>query len=232
MNRFSVLYKKELNQILFSFTSFFSLIIFPIFISVWFFFVLQFFSGRMGADLSGFFGIIPSLFILIIPSLTTKSWADEKKYRTSELLLTMPFSERVIVLAKFGAVLTVVVIMLLLSMFVPLTLLPLGNFDAGVIISSFVGLFFYASAAASICLLVTCFVSGAFISWLLSAAILLILSGVAIGGSSIFSLLIFSSHMESFGSGLLSIDDMAYFLFLILFPLFLSGKIILIRRWS
>lgn len=231
MNRFFILYKKEFKQLFLSLISFFSLLFFPLSITVWTFYVLHFFDG-VKADLSGFFGLFPSLFILIIPLLAMKSWVDEKKYKTSELLFTMPFSENEIVLARYLSVISVITFMFILSMVVPITLIPLGSFDNGKIISSYAGLFLYAYASASICLLITCFVSGSLISWLLSAAVLLILSGGAIGGNSFFSFISFSSHMESFIRGLLSIGDIAYFIILIILPLFLSGRILYLRRWN
>ncbi len=231
MNRLLILYKKEIKQLFLSFVSFFSIILFPLFAVIWTFFIFHFFNSYK-ADLSGFFGFFPTLFILFIPILTMKSWFDDRKYKTDELLLTMPFSEKDIILSKYFSVLTIVLFMFLLSSVVPISLFSLGRFDKGKIVCSFIGLFLYASASVSISLFINCFVGGSLISWLFSAALLIIMSGSVIEKSSIFSLLSFSFHMESFSSGILSLSDTGYFLILIILPLYLSSRLLWIRRWN
>jgi len=230
-NGLSVLVKKEVKQIFFSFVSFFSFLVFPLFLSLWLFFISHFLYGRK-ADLSGYFGLFPTLFIILIPLLTMKSWVDDKKFRTDELLLTMPYTEFELVLAKYISVISTIIFMFILSIITPLSLIPFGNFDSGIILSSYIGLFLYACASVSICVLISCIVSGSIISWLLSATILIILSGSVINNNSLFSIILFSNHMESFSRGLINLSDIFFFLLIITFPLYLSSRIIIVRRFN
>jgi ABC-2 type transport system permease protein len=129
-------------------------VFFLVFTSVWFFYVQRFFV--MGsASLRPYFSGFPLAFILVIPVITMKSWAEERKTGSVELLLTMPFSEWDLALGKFLSSLGVFSFFLVLTIPVPLSLVPLGRFQAGVIVSEYIGALLLGSSALSLGLLLS-----------------------------------------------------------------------------
>ena len=87
------------------------------------------------ANVDGLFIIAPFVFLFLVPAITMKSFADEQKSGTIELLLTRPLSDIQIILAKYFAALTLVVFSLLPTIIYYLSIwqlgLPQGNIDSG-----------------------------------------------------------------------------------------------------
>ena len=106
------------------------------------------------ADLNAFFFLAPWIFLFLIPAITMKSFADEYNSGTIELLKTKPISSWMIVLGKFLAALLLVLSALVPTLTYVLTIFklgnPIGNFDIGSIIGSYIGLFFLASTYTAI----------------------------------------------------------------------------------
>jgi ABC-2 type transport system permease protein len=106
------------------------------------------------ADLQTFFNLTPWIMLFLIPALTMKSFADEQKTGTIELLLTMPFKDYQITLGKFFSALTLVVIALLPTIIYVYIINQYSLFenpvDFGVIYGSYFGLIFLVSAYISI----------------------------------------------------------------------------------
>jgi len=229
MTKIFVLYAKDLRQLFFSITGFLSVLLFPILLSSWMIFIVHI-SNSKQADLSSFFAMYSTMIILFIPVLTLKLWIEDNKYKTDELIKTLPFSEINIIVSRFSALLTIFSVIFAGTLLFPISFYSLGNFDMG---KSFTNLFaLYLSGAASIalCVFISTLVSGRIISWILSTGALLFLGSVSISGGFL-SFLTFSGHMESFSRGLFSLRDVFYFAAVIIFSLLLSSKIILLRRW-
>jgi len=106
------------------------------------------------ADLSSFFLIAPWILLFLIPSVTMRSFSDEKKQGTMELLLTKPLSNLEIVLGKyFGAVILIIIALLptLLYVYTVYQLgSPIGNLDVGSTMSSYFGLLFLVASYTAI----------------------------------------------------------------------------------
>src|SRR3954463_15586198 len=83
------------------------------------FFTQLFVRGQ--AELRGFFNLLPFLFSVLLPLLTMRSLAEEKKEGTLELLLTMPVNDWQLIVGKYLAVLGVIAVLLLVTLAVPLT---------------------------------------------------------------------------------------------------------------
>ena len=92
------------------------------------------------AEMSGFFFVSPYLFLLLIPAITMKMLAEEKRSGTIELLFTKPLSDFTIVFAKFLAGLTLVLLSLLPTLVYYVTIysiaVPVGNVDSGAVFGS------------------------------------------------------------------------------------------------
>lgn len=106
------------------------------------------------ADLSSFFQLAPWVLLFLIPAVTMRSFSDEKRMGTLELLLTKPISIKEIVLGKyFGAVALIILALLpTLLYIVAISELgnPQGNWDLGSTLGSYIGLFFLIFAYTSI----------------------------------------------------------------------------------
>ena len=97
------------------------------------------FFDRNQADLTPFFSFVPWVFLLLIPAVTMRLWADERRLGTIELLLTLPISRTQAVLGKFLAAWAFCAIALLLTFPFVITVNILGTPDNGVIASGYLG---------------------------------------------------------------------------------------------
>ena len=108
------------------------------------------FFERDQADLNPFFTFIPWVFLLLIPAITMRLWAEERRQGTIELLLTLPITLWQAVLGKFIAAWLFCGIALALTFPFVLTVNFLGNPDNGVIASGYVGAMLIAGAFLSV----------------------------------------------------------------------------------
>jgi ABC-2 type transport system permease protein len=170
-----------------------------------------------------------------------KSWAEERKLGSIELLLTMPFSEWDLVLGKFLSSLSCLALMLILTIPVPISLIRLGDFDGGVILCEYAGAFLLGASAISLGLFLSSLSKNQAGAFLGSAAMLLVVMLInqlafafnlprwLSGGINFISL---SFHFESFSRGLMDSRDLAFFILSTVLFLFLNTRVILYRKWS
>jgi ABC-2 type transport system permease protein len=214
-------------------------VFFLLFCSVWLFYFQRFFTMDT-ASLRPYFASFPIVFILIIPAITMKSWAEERKLGTVELLLTMPFSEWDLVLGKFFSALAVLAAILALTIPLPLSLLPLGDFDGGVIACEYVGAFLLGASATALGLLLSALSKNQAGAFLGSAVVLLVVMLInrltltfdlpqwLAEGINFVSL---SFHFESFSKGLIDSRDLAFFILSTILFLFLNTRVLIFRKW-
>jgi ABC-2 type transport system permease protein len=108
------------------------------------------FFERGQADLNPFFTFIPWVFLLLVPAITMRLWAEERRLGTIELLLTLPITQAQAVLGKFLAAWAFCAIALLLTFPFVVTVNVLGRPDNGVIASGYVGALLVAGAFLSV----------------------------------------------------------------------------------
>ncbi|MDR2470780.1 MAG: ABC transporter permease [Treponema sp.] len=234
-----ILAKKELASLSHAPAFYGICLFFVLFCSIWLYYLQRFFVMNM-ASLRPYFAAFPAAFILVIPMITMKAWAEERKLGSMELLLTMPFSEWELVLGKFFAALGVVILLLALSLPVPLSVLPLGRFDLGVLAGEYAGALFFGAAAAALGLLLSSLSKNQAGAFLGSAAALLFsmlanqltqavsLPQAAAEAINFFSL---SFHFDSFSRGIVDTSDAAFFVIAAVLCLFLTTRVILGRKW-
>src|SRR5579864_8534724 len=109
----------------------------------------QFFS-RGQADLNPFFNFLPWVFLLLVPAITMRLWAEERRLGTIELLLTLPITQGQAVIGKFLAAWAFCAIALVLTFPIVLTVRYLGDPDMGVIWSGYFGSLLIAAAFLSV----------------------------------------------------------------------------------
>ena len=238
MSRILALTRKELRSWIYSPALYVITVFFLLFVSVWFYHVQRFFAMDT-ASFRAFFLGFPLAFILVIPVLSMKAWTEEKKLGSAELLFTLPFTEWELVLGKFFTCLTLLGGMLLLTLAVPLSILPLGHFDPGVILAEYAGALLFGASALAIGLFLSSVCKTQAAAFLGTAIVLMAMTLLtaltqdmppalaAIVNS--FSLVF---HFESFSRGLLDSRDIAFFLLTTGFFLFLNTQVLLFRKWS
>ena len=214
-------------------------VFFLVFSAVWLFYIRQYFTMN-SATLRPYFETFPLVFIMVIPVLTMKSWAEERKTGSIELLLTMPFSEWNLVLGKFLATLALLAMMLVLTIPLPISLFPLGDFDPGMILCEYIGTLLLGASAIALGLLLSSLSKNQAGSFLGSAVVLMLtmmasqfafrlnLPQRLTEFINFFSL---AFHFESFSKGLLDSRDVIYFAISTALFLFLNTRVILFRKW-
>jgi ABC-2 type transport system permease protein len=129
------------------------------------------FFDRDQADLSPFFTFIPWVFLLLIPAITMRLWAEERRQGTIELLLTLPITQWQAVLGKYLAAWLFCGIALALTFPFVLTVNYLGTPDNGVIASGYVGSLLIAGAFLSVGAAMSAATRNQVIAFVLSVAI-------------------------------------------------------------
>lgn len=235
-----LLARKEFYQYMYMPAFYGAVVFFLLSGSIWLFYFQQYFAQGQ-ASLRPYFAVFPVLFILIIPVITMRSWAEERKTGTVELLLTLPFTEWELVLGKFLSILGVLSVMLLLTLPLPLSLLRLGRFDFGLLLCEYLGAFLLGASAGSLGLLFSSISKNQAGSFLGSAVILLVLMLInqitfalnlpnrLAGFLDYFSL---SYHFASFSKGIIDTRDAAFFILSSFLFLFINTRVILFRKWK
>ncbi|MDR0402037.1 MAG: ABC transporter permease subunit [Treponema sp.] len=234
-----ILAKKELYS--FSYTpAFYGVaLFFTLFCSIWLFYIQRFFTMNQ-ATLRPFFAAFPVAFILVIPMITMKSWAEERKLGSMELLLTLPFSEWDLVLGKFIAVMAEVAVLLVLTLPVPLSVMGLGRFDAGAIAGEYFGALLLGSSASALGLLLSSLSksqAGAFLGSAVVLVVTMLIGNVSAGlnlprtAAGAINYISLAFHFESFSRGIIDTRDIGFFVITTVLFLFLNTRVILFRKW-
>lgn len=188
--------------------------------------------------LEPFFGSIGIVLLLMVPLITMRLFAEEKKTGTVELLLTYPISDRGAVLGKFTAALSVVALMLTGTLPAMVVLSAFTTAPWATILSGYLGLVLMSSAFVSLGVLASSLTQNQIVAAAITfgAALLLwiigwarTLAGQEVG--SVFVYLSLLSHFESFTKGVLDSRDILYYgLFVTLF-LFATLRVLESRHW-
>ena len=238
MNRTIALCRKELFSWVNSPSLYGITVFFLIFVSVWFYYIQRFFAMDTNA-LGPFFSAFPLVYIFVIPVLTMKAWAEEKKLGSIEILFTLPLTEWELVLGKFFSCFSILITMLILTVPVPLTLLPLGNFDPGVILGEYAGALLLGASALALGLFLSSVSknqAAAFVGTVVVLLAVMLVNSFSQDlpplAASLVNFISLSFHFESFSRGLLDSRDLAFFLLTTGLFLFLNTRVLMHKRWS
>jgi ABC-2 type transport system permease protein len=196
------------------------------------------------SDMSGLFALAPIVFLLLVPAITMRSFAEERRIGTIEILLTMPLSNTQIILAKYFAsvVLLIISIVPTLIYFLSVYFLgyPKGNIDYGAMWGSYLGLIFLGSTFASIGIFCSLLTDSQIISFILSVLISFL---VWLGFDFIYSFDIFGSfgqvikwfgidhHYASISRGVIDTRDILYFVSVVILFLLFSRLKLQSQKW-
>ena len=239
MKQTMTLLRKELATYFNSPIAYIVVIFFLVFTSVWFFYIQQFVAQDV-ASLRNYFAIFPIVFIILLPAVTMRSWAEENKIGTVELLLTLPFREGQTVAGKFLGAFSLLVLTLVLTIPVPLTIAPLGDFEAGQIVGQYIGVLALGAAGLAIGLFVSSLSKNQITAFILSAVVLLFLTLINQVNflmelpewlGTVFNYLSLDYHFSSFEKGLIDTRDLVFYVALAAFFLYLNTKVLVFRKW-
>ena len=174
------------------------------------------------ADLTPFFTLAPWILIFLIPAVTMRSFSDEKKQGTLELLLTKPLSIWQIVTGKFmGSMLLIVMAIIPTLIYVKVISdlgMPEGNIDMGSTMGSYFGLLFLIAAYSAIGIFTSTLSENQIVAFILSVFLCALFyfgfkssTMVSSGFQSILSKFGMQNHFKSMGRGVLDTRDIIYF---------------------
>lgn len=191
------------------------------------------------ADLIPFFNLSPVIFLILIPAITMRSIAEERRTGTIELLFTRPLSDLQIILAKYLAGVTLVIISILPTLVYYYSMYQLGNpvgtIDTGATFTSYIGLILLGSVFVSIGLFasaitssqIVAFILAMFICWLFYDGFNLLGSYKLLGSvDTIFQYIGISFHYDSIKKGIIDTKDIIYFFSVISIFLFAALTVI------
>lgn len=177
------------------------------------------------ATLENFFGTAPYLFMFLIPAITMRSLAEERKEGTFELLLTRPLTDWQIIIGKYLAAVIIVLFALIPTLIYYYSVYtlgaPQGNIDTGGVIGSYIGLFLLGSAFAAIGLLASAVSKNQIVAFIIAVFLCFFFYSGFDSISNILSLQSFNlqdlginEHYQSISRGVLDTRDLVYFIIL------------------
>ena len=240
MGMIGILFRRELASFFATPVAYVFITIFLILSGVFAFFIGSLYE-RGQADLLPFFNFHPWLYLFLVPAIAMRSWAEERKSGSIELLMTLPISAFQAMMGKFLAAWAVLGLSLLLTFPLWLTVNYLGDPDNGIILAAYLGSWLMAGAFLSIGMCMSALTKNQVVAFILAIVVcfLFVVSGsgivldafkgwapaIVIDTIASFS---FLTHFESIAKGVIALNDVAYFI--ILMGVWLYGGLLIIEQ--
>lgn len=222
-----VIFKRELNSYFATPVAYVFIVIFLLLAGAFTFYLGNFYE-RGQADLAPFFNFHPWLYLFLIPAISMRLWAEERKSGSIELLLTLPIAMRQAVLGKFLAAWVFVGIALALTFPIWISVNYLGNPDNGVILAAYLGSWLMAGGFLAIGICLSALTRNQVIAFILTVVVcfLFLLAGFPLVLDlfrgwlpqwlvDTVASLSFLTHFQSISKGVLDLRDLVYFLLVI-----------------
>ena len=178
------------------------------------------------------------VLVILVPVITMRSFAEEKRSGTYELLLTSPLSISEIVIGKFLGCFAFLLVMLGLTAVYPLILLLYGNPELGIIAAGYLGLLLLATAFVTVGLLTSSFTENQIIASVSCLVVLLLFYVIAWPADTagpllgaVLKYLSLTEHFSEMVKGVIDTKDLVYFLSVIVLALFLTHRSVESVRW-
>ena len=238
MNAVVTIVKRELGAYFSSPVAYVFLVIFLL-LTGFFTFTAGNFFERGEASLAAFFGWHPWIYLMVVPAIGMRLWAEERRSGTLELLFTMPISTWQAIIAKFLASWLFIGLALALTFPAVVTVNLLGEPDNGAIFAGYLGSFFLAGTYLAITCMTSAMTRNQVVAFILSVMICLFLvlagfnpvtdlmtrwaSPAVVDTVAAFSVV---THFDGFQRGVIDTRDLFFFLSVIGFSLFATGVIL------
>jgi ABC-2 type transport system permease protein len=211
---------------------------------------LKFFLYRGGffqidrASLSLMFEYAPAgLALLVVPVVTMRLLAEERRSGTLEMLITLPVKDSDVILGKYFGALGLVLVLVLATLIYPIAMFKwpwsLGPLDMGPVLSGYLGLVLFSAAAVALGLLFSSITQSQAISFFVTFLVLFALwflgtVGDTMGGTAgtVIQYISFQSRMEGFSRGLINTRDIIYFLSITVVALVIAFRALERRKWA
>jgi ABC-2 type transport system permease protein len=242
MRNIRTIAKRELGAYFSSPVAYVFLVIFLLMTGFFTFTAGNFFE-RGEASLASFFGWHPWVYLVLVPAVGMRLWAEERRSGTLELLLTMPVAPWEAIFAKFLASWIFLAVALALTFPAVITVNILGEPDNGMIFAGYLGSLFLAGAYLAITCMTSAMTRNQVVAFILSVVLCLFLilagfnpvtdmmvrwaSPALVDTVAAFSVV---THFDNFQRGVIDLRDLAYFASVIGFALFATGVVIRSHR--
>ncbi|MBQ7599401.1 MAG: ABC transporter permease [Clostridia bacterium] len=192
------------------------------------------------SDVSSYFQLMIFGYIVVVPLLTMRSFAEEKRSKTDQLLMSSPISERSMVLAKFFAALTMFAITVLLSCIYYLPLFGYGEPNVGRAFGCLIGMFLIGACFIAVGLFVSSLTDSSVTACVGTMGILAFLAGISVFNSLIDSYFVRTvlswisvySRYSNFAYGMFDIASAVYYVSITAVFVFLSIRVLERRRYA
>ena len=238
----ATIFQRELQSYFTTPIAYVFIVIFLLLTGIFTFYFGQFFY-RAQADLTPFFSFHPWIYMIFIPALTMRLWAEERKSGTIELLFTLPLTTMQIVVGKFLAAWCFTLLSLILTMPIWICVNYLGEPDNGVILASYFGSLLMTGGFLAIGACVSAVTKNQVVAFVLSVLICLLinLSGfplvtdmlknwlpeIIVETISSFS---FISNFDVLTKGIVDLKSLCFFISLIVFSLYVNAVLIDVKK--
>jgi len=241
MQNLTVVLRRELASYFATPVAYVFIVIYLVMSAVFTFYLGGFYEREI-ADLEPFFRFHPWLYLFLVPAIGMRLWAEERKYGTVELLLTLPITATEAVLGKFLAAWLFIGLALVLTFPIWLTVNVLGSPDNGVIIAAYLGSWLMAGGFLAISACLSAATRNQVVAFILAVVVcfIFLLSGLpmvldlfrgwlpqaVVDGVANLSFLV---HFTSISRGVLDLRDVLYFVLVIGFWL-AANRVVLERK--
>jgi ABC-2 type transport system permease protein len=243
MSNISAIFKRELSGYFETPVAYVFIVVFLLLSGMFTFYIGGFYEAGQ-ADLVAFFRWHPWLYLFLIPAVSMRLWAEEKKSGTIELLMTLPIKTCEAVMAKFLAAWCFITISLLLTFPIWITVNYLGEPDNGIIFISYIGSFLMAGAFLAIGSCMSALTRNQVVSFVISVTVCFIFTvsgfpmvldffiGLGFPQAIVDTVSSFSflTNYEEILKGVLSMKNFVYFISLAVFWLFVNYLVIDAKR--
>ena len=196
------------------------------------------------ADMQTLFAMAPWVFLFLIPAITMRTFAEEKREGTIELLLTRPITDLQLILGKYFAALLLALFALLPTLLYYYSVYtlgnPQGNVDSAAVVGSYLGLIFLAGVFCAIGVFASAVSDNQIISFVIAVFLCYIIytgfdliSSIPVWGSYAYfiSQLGISYHYAAISKGLVDSRDVLYFLSVIAIMVLATKLVLRSRKW-
>jgi ABC-2 type transport system permease protein len=211
-----------------------------------FFFFVQDFWQLDRATLVSLFDLAPrGLSLVIVPVVTMRLLAEEKRSGTLEMLITLPVRDHEVILGKFLGAWSLVLILIATTALYPIFMFRfpwhLGALDTGPVWSGYLGLLLYSAAAVSVGLLISALTESQIIAFIVTWALLAVLSILGWGATKVFpagnardvlTFISFDARLAPFSRGQIITRDIVYFVSIALGCLMAAFRALERRKWA
>jgi ABC-2 type transport system permease protein len=242
MNAVNNVMRRELSGYFATPVAYVFLIIFLVMTGIFTFYLGNFYE-RGYADLDPFFRFHPWLYLFLVPAISMRLWAEERRLGTIELLFTLPLTTTQAVLGKFLAAWVFIGLALVLTLPMWLTVNYLGDPDNGVILAAYIGSWLMAGGFLAIGSCMSAMTRNQVVAFILSVVVcfLFLLSGLPMvmnlvnGGAPQVILdgiasLSFLKHFADISKGVIDLRDLVYFVLMIGFWLLATVLILDLKK--